>query len=138
MRYLAIVVAFFSVGGTACATGSDGASIGHDVRYRLVSVDGQAAGDRTFTISFDRSGAYSASFDCSEHFGRYTLASTLVLEPGGTAPGACDEVDLKTGRPVVRRQSFGAQFLNDQPFAPSGRGAELALTSRRHRYVLSR
>jgi hypothetical protein len=126
------------MGATACATRSDGALMDHDMKYRLVSVDGQAAGDRTFTISFNRSGAYSASFDCSEHFGRYTLASSLVLEPGGTAPGACDEVDLKTGRPVVRRKSFGAQFLNDQPFAVRGLGAELTLTSRRHRYVLTR
>ncbi|HLL31313.1 MAG TPA: hypothetical protein VK403_09985 [Allosphingosinicella sp.] len=126
-------------GVTACATHSDGdALIEWETRYRLASVDGQPAGDRAFTISFDRSGGYSASFDCAEHFGRYALGRRLVLEPGATAPGGCDEVDLTTSRPVGRQESFGAQFLDDQPFSVKRRGAELALTGRGHRYVLIR
>ena len=138
MRFIAILAAGASLGVSGCATPTDDALIDRETKYRLASVDGRPAGDRAFTISFDSSGGYRASFDCAEHFGRYALGSSLVLEPGATAPGACDEVDLKTGRPVVKRESFGAQFLNDQPFTITRRGAGLALAGRRHSYILSR
>lgn len=136
MRLIALLTACASLGG--CATHPDDGMIDRETRYRLASVDGQPAADRAFTITFDRSGGYSASFDCAEHFGRYAVGPVLSLDPGGTAPGACDQVDLKTGLPVARRESFGTQFLSDQPFAVSRRGAELVLTGRRHRYVLVR
>jgi hypothetical protein len=138
MKHLAIIAGYAITGMTGCATHSDGSLIDRETRYRLTSVDGKSAGDRAFTIVFDRSGDYSASFDCAEHFGRYLVGTSLVLEPGGTAPGSCDEVDLKTGRPVARQESFGARFLVDQPFSVVRRGAGLVLTGRRHRYVLTR
>jgi hypothetical protein len=138
MKHLAILAGYALTGMTGCAAHSDGSLIDRETRYRLASIDGQAAGDRAFTIAFDRSGGYSASFDCAEHFGRYAVGARLVLEPGATAPGSCDEVDLKTGRPVVRQESFGARFLADQPFAVAGRDGELVLTGRQHRYVLNR
>jgi hypothetical protein len=138
MKHLAILAGYALAGMTGCAAHSHGGLIDRETMYRLASVAGEAAGDRAFTIAFDRSGGYSASFDCAEHFGRYVVGTRLVLEPGATAPGSCDEVDLTTGRPVVRKESFGARFLADQPFAMARRGTDLVLTGRRHRYVLTR
>ena len=127
--------AFLCVSG--CAFQASGALVAQETRYRLVSVNGKPAGGRGFTILFAPSGTYSASFDCGEHFGRYSLGPRLVLQAGGTAPGACDEVDLRTGRQIVRQESFGTQFLHDQPFNLDRHGVELTLTGRRHRYVLA-
>lgn len=122
IRFLARLAAGAWLGLSGCAAHMDDAMIDRETRYRLVSVDGRPAGDRGFTISFDRSGAYSASFGCAEHFGRYALDRRLVLEPGGTALGACDETHLETGWPIVRNESFGSQFIGDQPFGVSGSG----------------
>jgi hypothetical protein len=138
MKLIAILAAGGSLGLAGCATATDGDLIDRETRYRLRSVDGRPAGDRAFTISFDSSGAYRASFDCGEHFGGYALGPSLVLDPGATAPGACDEVDLATGRTSVRQESFGTQFLNDQPFTLRRRGTGIELRGRRHSYVLSR
>jgi len=111
--------------------------VDRETSYRLVSVDGRPAGERGFTILFDPSGTYRASFDCAEHFGRYVLGTRLVLEAGGTAPGACDEIDLRSGQAIARQVSFGSEFLNDQPFRVARSGSELTLTGRRHSYVLA-
>ena len=137
MKLLAILAAGGALGLAGCATPTDGGLIDREIRYRLESVDGRPTGDRAFTILFDRSGGYRASFDCAEHFGRYALGPTLVLEPEGTAPGACDQVDLKTGQPIAREQNFGPGFLNDQPFTVRRRGTGIELTGRRHSYVLN-
>jgi hypothetical protein len=101
-------------------------------------MDGVPAGRRGFTITFDRAGTYAAAFDCNQHFGRYSINTHLVLDPGPSTLIACEEVDLRTGWPVVTQPSFGRQFLSDQPFVVRRRGGELTLTGRRHRYVLGR
>ncbi|MEO7826833.1 MAG: hypothetical protein ABIR60_06795 [Allosphingosinicella sp.] len=115
-----VFAACASLFASACVTHSGGVAIIGERSYRLVSVDGRPVGDRAFTISFSRSGTYSARFDCADHFGRYSIGGRLVLEPGASALGVCDEVDLKTGRQIVARESFGDQFLDDQPFAVAG------------------
>ncbi|HYW16825.1 MAG TPA: hypothetical protein VE891_11825 [Allosphingosinicella sp.] len=138
MKFLTILATGACLGLSGCVTHTDGTFIDPGTRYRLASVDGRPAGQRGFTISFDRSGGYSASFDCAEHFGRYTLHGRLVLEPGGTAPGACDQTDLKTGGPIPTQESFGAQFLSDQPFVVTRRGERLTLTGRQHAYIFAR
>lgn len=137
MKWAGYLFAGASFWVSGCATQPSGALFDKEASYRLASVDGRPAGERSFTISFAPAGTYSASFDCADHFGRYSPGSRLVLHAGGTAPRGCDEFDLSTGKPVVRKESFGAEFLNDQPFVVVRRGAELVLTGRRHIYLLT-
>lgn len=128
---LAILVALIVSG---CVTLPETGSIRPGESFQLVSVDGRSAGARGFFIQFAGDGTYAARFECGDHFGTFTAGEVLSLQPGASAPGACDRVDLRTGRAIVTPPSYARDFFAAPSFAVERRGAGVTLVSRTHRF----
>lgn len=103
--------------------------------YRLVQFNGSDASSRSFSLILHVNGAFSASFDCAEHFGTWSSGDKLTFSLGASAPRSCSDIDLRSGMPVNTAKSLGSAFFARPTYLWRKNNRRLILKSHNQTFV---